>query len=72
MDNYRSSESIYQSIIKEEKAYGLNGYVLLSHIGTHPDRTDKFYDQIDRLIQYLKQNVYDPVSLNENLGKLHR
>jgi peptidoglycan/xylan/chitin deacetylase (PgdA/CDA1 family) len=42
---YRSSEEIFQSILDYETSAskGLNGFILLSHIGTAPERTDKFY-----------------------------
>lgn len=58
--NYRSSETIYNSIINYEKAKpaGLNGFILLMHIGAGPDRTDKFYTRLPALIKYLKQKGY--------------
>jgi endoglucanase len=58
--NYRSSETIYNSIINYEKSKpaGLNGFILLMHIGAGPDRTDKFYTRLPELIKYLKQKGY--------------
>lgn len=58
--NYRSSETIYKSIINYEKSKpaGLNGFILLMHIGAGPDRTDKFYTRLPELIKYLKQKGY--------------
>ena len=58
--NYRSSEMIYNSIIDYEKSKpaGLNGFILLMHIGAGPDRTDKFYTRLPHLIKYLKQKGY--------------
>jgi endoglucanase len=58
--NYRSSEMIYNSIIDYEKAKtsGLNGFILLMHIGAGPDRTDKFYKHLPALIKYLKTKGY--------------
>lgn len=58
---YRSSQEIYQSIINYEKnrETGLNGFILLSHIGTHPDRRDKFYYKLDTLIEALKNKGYE-------------
>ncbi len=60
MANYRSSDLIYSSIIEHENSspYGLNGFILLLHIGTHPDRKDKFYALLADLIHYLKQRDY--------------
>ena len=58
--NYRSSETIYNSIINFEqtKPAGLNGFVLLMHIGAGPDRSDKFYSKLPELIKVLKQKGY--------------
>jgi endoglucanase len=58
--NYRSSQKIYNSIINYEqtKPAGLNGFILLMHIGAGPGRTDKFYKQLPALIKYLKQKGY--------------
>jgi endoglucanase len=60
MANYKSSDLIYSSIIDYENTdpYGLNGFILLLHIGTHPDRKDKFYSRLVDLIHYLKQRDY--------------
>ena len=58
--NYRSSEEIYNSIINYEssKPSGLNGFILLVHIGTDPKRTDKFYNRLPQLIAALKAKGY--------------
>jgi endoglucanase len=58
--NYRSSEIVYSSIINYErsKPSGLNGFMLLMHIGAGPDRNDKFYTRLPQLIKYLKQKGY--------------
>jgi peptidoglycan/xylan/chitin deacetylase (PgdA/CDA1 family) len=60
MKNYRSSEVIYQSIIDYEQANsaGLNGFILLMHIGAGRERKDKFYLRLPQLISYLKQKGY--------------
>ncbi len=69
LKNYQSSESIYQSILNFEKSRrgGLNGFVLLLHIGTDPKRTDKFYSRIGPLIQYLKSKGYQFQRVDELL-----
>lgn len=56
--NYRSSETIYQAITAYEKQNGMNGFILLVHIGTAPARTDKFYSRLEELIVYLKKEGY--------------
>lgn len=60
LKNYQSSEAIYQSIFNYEqsKPAGLNGFILLLHIGTDPKRTDKFYQLLPKLINELKQKGY--------------
>ena len=58
--NYRSSEAIFNSILDHErsKPAGLNGFILLMHIGAGPKRTDKFYTRLPELIKYLKAKGY--------------
>lgn len=67
--NYKSSEFIYQSIIDYEKdhAAGLNGFILLLHIGTDPRRTDKFYAHLPELVTFLKHTNYTFVTVTELL-----
>jgi len=56
--NYRSGDEIYQSIVTREKNGGLNGFILLLHIGAGPGRTDKFYRRLPALLRYLRENHY--------------
>jgi peptidoglycan/xylan/chitin deacetylase (PgdA/CDA1 family) len=69
MKNYKSSETIFQSIVEYEKrsSCGLNGFILLIHIGTAPERTDKFYLHLDDLILWLKTHGYQLVRIDELL-----
>lgn len=66
LKNYQSSEAIYRSIIDKERqmASGLNGYILLLHIGTDPRRIDKFYSKIPDLISYLRGKGYHFQTVN--------
>ncbi|MEQ8687349.1 MAG: polysaccharide deacetylase family protein [Imperialibacter sp.] len=61
MPNYRSSEVIYNSILNYEQkdSAGLNGFLLLVHIGTAPERTDKFYIRLEELIVELRAKGYE-------------
>ena len=70
--SYRSTNEIYQSIIDYSKSNkdALNGFILLLHIGTDPKRTDKFYDKLPELIQYLKAEGYQLVKVDELLGNI--
>ena len=70
MSNYRSSEVIYNNILEfeENDVDGLNGFILLIHIGTDPKRTDKLYDRLDDLITELKKRDYEFVRVDELLS----
>jgi len=67
MANYRSSARIFQSIIdfEESESHGLNGFILLVHIGTHPDRTDKFYRRLEELMTELGGRGYRFVRVDD-------
>ncbi len=71
MPNYISSERIYQSIIdfEIESTIGLNGFILLSHIGTAPERNDKFYYHLEDLIKELKIRGYQFKRIDELLDR---
>jgi hypothetical protein len=67
---YVPSEEIYQSVLRWEArdANGLNGFILLIHVGTDPRRTDKFYDRLDSLLTTLKGKGYRFVKITELLN----
>lgn len=67
--NYRDTDSIYRSILDFEKksASGLNGFILLTHMGTDPRRTDKFYSRLTELILTLKALGYEFVRVDDML-----
>ena len=69
MNGYRSSEEIYNSIMEYEKEdpHGLNGFILLTHIGTDERRRDKFYNKLAKLIQELKNKGYSFVKIDQLL-----
>ncbi len=60
MKNYLSSQQIFDSILNFEKSQsdGLNGFILLLHLGTNPTRPDKFYNRLEELIQFLTTKGY--------------
>ncbi len=68
--NYRSSETIYNSIInyEKQKPAGLNGFILLMHIGAGPEREDKFYKYLPRVIKELKAKGYHFQRVDELLN----
>ncbi len=67
--NYRSSETIWNSIsdYEQNRLAGLNGFMLLLHIGTDPRRTDKFYFRLQELVRRLKSKGYQFQTVDELL-----
>jgi endoglucanase len=68
---YASSDSLYTKVLTFEatKPDGLNGFILLSHFGTDPRRTDKFYVKLDNLITELKKRGYTFKKIDEIVGE---
>lgn len=68
-DRYLGSEEIYTSILdyEEKDPHGLNGFILLIHIGTDPRRTDKLYNRLDSLLSELAHRGYRFVTIRQLL-----
>jgi len=66
---YRTTQEICSSILDYETAFpsGLNGFILLSHIGTELSRSDKFYHHLDKLISELRSRGYRFLRVDELL-----
>lgn len=60
LPNYRSSRELMERLWRFEAKdrNGLNGAIMLIHLGTHPDRTDKFYYYLEQLIDDLSGKGY--------------
>ncbi len=58
--NYRDNQTIYRSILNYENGNvsGLNGFILLMHIGAGPGRTEKFYELLPQLLSELRSRGY--------------
>jgi endoglucanase len=69
-NKYVSSDIIMNSILKYEhqSSNGLNGFILLLHIGTDSRRTNKFYFKLPHLIRELKNRGYEFVRIDELLN----
>ncbi len=65
--NFRSNDAIYESIIKKEQKDGLNGFMLLTHIGAGSGRSVKFAERLPELINYLKDKGYTFLRVDELL-----
>lgn len=70
MPGYTDSQTIWQSILEYEERdpAGLNGFILLSHIGTAPERQDKFYFYLDTLLATLSERGYRFRRIDDLLG----
>jgi peptidoglycan/xylan/chitin deacetylase (PgdA/CDA1 family) len=67
--NYAPSEALFKRLkdYEAKDPNGLNGFLLLLHIGTAPERTDKFYNRLDELIEFLKSKNYELVRVEQLL-----
>jgi peptidoglycan/xylan/chitin deacetylase (PgdA/CDA1 family) len=67
--NFVPSRSIFDSIIRHERedAHGLNGFLLLLHVGAGPGRTDKFHARFGALLDELAGKGYRFIRLEEIL-----
>jgi endoglucanase len=72
MPEYLDSRTIYGRILayEEKDPAGLNGFILLVHIGTDPARTDKFYLLLGDLVRELKKRGYSFARIDELLHEL--
>jgi peptidoglycan/xylan/chitin deacetylase (PgdA/CDA1 family) len=68
-EKYLSSNLILHRILSYEREdpHGLNGFILLLHIGTDPRRTDKLYRRLPELIDTLNKKGYRFVTINQLL-----
>ena len=67
--NFVSSEAIFNSILAYESRnpQGLNGFILLMHVGAGPRRADKFYLRLPALLDILAAKGYRFVRVDELL-----
>ncbi|PWU09231.1 MAG: hypothetical protein C5B50_27910 [Verrucomicrobia bacterium] len=67
--NFVSSKAILSSILEKERKdpNGLNGFLLLLHVGSGPGRADKFHRLFGELLDHLYQRGYRPVRVDELL-----
>jgi peptidoglycan/xylan/chitin deacetylase (PgdA/CDA1 family) len=67
--NFVNSRAIMASIMAREKKEGLNGYLLLLHMGAGPRRTDKMADHVGELIDNLRGRGYQFARVDELLSE---
>lgn len=68
--SFVSSEVIFQSILRRERddPSGLNGFMLLLHVGAGPGRSDKFHRRFDELVGTLLERGYGFVRVDTLLA----
>lgn len=61
MASYKTSDELTGRLLRfeENNRLGLNGSIILIHLGTHPDRKDKFYSRLGSLIDELRDRGYE-------------
>jgi len=69
MKNYVSSDTILKSIkdYESKDPAGLNGFILLLHVGVSPECTDKFHQHLGELLDWLKTKKYQLVRIDQLL-----
>ena len=67
--NFVSSQRIFDSIVEREgeDPHGLNGFILLLHLGSGPGRADKFANRFGELLDFLAGKGYEFVRVDELL-----
>lgn len=67
MKRYYSSDYIMERTLRmaAEKPGGINGHILLIHLGTSGKRTDKFYNRLPELIERLRAMGYEFADLSK-------
>ena len=60
-ERYMSSDTLYEGVLDYEARHpaGLNGFMILIHLGTDPRRDDKFYHKLPDLITVLTAKGYE-------------
>ncbi|MDW8310038.1 MAG: polysaccharide deacetylase family protein [Verrucomicrobiales bacterium] len=68
--NFVPTDTIFESILQRERAdpHGLNGFLLLLHLGSGPGRADKFHRRFGELLDVLGARGYRFVRVEELLG----
>jgi peptidoglycan/xylan/chitin deacetylase (PgdA/CDA1 family) len=70
--NFVSTKAIFESIVRQEHQdlHGLNGFILLLHVGSGPGRADKFASRFGELLDYLAGKGYQFVRVDELLWQI--
>lgn len=58
MAEYHTSEDMYNQLFDYESKHGLNGYIIIFHLGTQDLRTDKLYHRLPLILTRLRSLGY--------------
>lgn len=67
--SYKSSSSLMNKLFAFEQEQGLEGAIVLIHIGTDPRREDKLYDKLPEIINRLRSLGYEFMRVDDLLNK---
>jgi peptidoglycan/xylan/chitin deacetylase (PgdA/CDA1 family) len=69
--NFVPSQTVLDSIMTREQRdpHGLNGFLLLLHLGSGPNRAEKFHNRFGELLDYLGAKGYQCVRVDELLER---
>ncbi|WP_164123218.1 MULTISPECIES: glycoside hydrolase family 9 protein [Sphingobacterium] len=62
-DRYWTTDQILNQVYKYERSKGINGYIILVHLGTDRRRQDKLYNKLGELIEEIRSKNYKFVAL---------
>lgn len=68
-DRYRSSDELLTGLYKIEENFGLQGNIILIHLGVDSRRQDKFYNKLETLIDNLSAKKYEFVRIDQLLAQ---
>lgn len=70
MKNFCDNKEILDIVMKVEEEQGLNGHIMLTHLGADEARKDKFYkSHLEKMIKALKKKGYSFVPIREAVGR---
>ncbi|PRD50782.1 glycoside hydrolase family 9 protein [Sphingobacterium gobiense] len=62
---YISSDKIFEQLLQTEDEKGLNGHIILIHLGVDTRREDKLYNRLEDVVKMLKSKGYEFLRIDE-------
>lgn len=67
--DFMSAEALFRQLVEYEEKDGLNGHIILVHVGAE-ERSDRLFDQLDRIIGHLGKRGYAFSRVDELLDRV--